>query len=361
MVMGMLGSGGPSLLDTMKVIMESRALASRVVDQLNLLPYYGVESKDDAIQILRGEVKGKANESKALDIVVTSHDPAMAASIANAYFANLEIVYKEFSITATRRNREFIEVRLAEKAKKLDEAEHELKEFQAAHHLVVPQFQTEGAVETAANLHAEITAHEVELAALKSYETSLNPEVIQLEVQIQELRRQLDKLEQGPLSGFDATRKTKRMPLSKKIYPLFEEAPQLALDMQRLTRRVKVEEAVYGMLAGMLESAKITEARDVPAIQIMDYAIPPKFPSKPKTLQNMVAASALSLILGIMMAIFLDYLQRIKAEETSAGSYDAIMGTSDQPHNGHGEVNGSHEAREAGNPAARPEQGQLRR
>lgn len=107
--------------------------------------------------------------------------------------------------------------------------------------------------------------------------------------------------------------------MSQKFFPAFEESPSLAVNFIRLMRRVKVEEAVYGMLVGMLESAKIAEARDVPTIQIMDAATPPEHRSRPKTLQSIQVAGVLALVLGILLAFFLNYLERLSAQEAVPG------------------------------------------
>ncbi len=101
--------------------------------------------------------------------------------------------------------------------------------------------------------------------------------------------------------------------MSERVFPAILEAPFLALDFLRLSREVNIQESVYGMLVGMLEQAKILEVKDLPTIQVLDVAIPPKYPSAPRTLLNVLVAGALSLIFGILFAVFMDYLERLKS------------------------------------------------
>jgi len=300
-------SSGPTLLDTLQVILDSRLIAEAVVDELNLMSYYGTQSKSAAMNAVRGETTVRGTNYKTLEITVASKDPKMAAEIANTYFLLLDRVYKQHTMTSTKRNRLFIEARLAEKGKKLAEAEEALKEYQTEHRTLEVTVQADAVMGEVANLHAQIVGLEVELAALREYATLDHPMINQLQAQIQELRNQLDKMEQNPLQVAGLKKKS-RLPISKKTFPGLDEAPSLALELLRLTRQVKVEESVYGMLVGMLEQAKIAEVRDVPTIQIMDAAVPPEHRSKPRSIQNIQVAGALSLVFGIILAFFLDNL-----------------------------------------------------
>ncbi len=344
MIMDALGGKGPTILDTFNVILTSRSMAERVVEQLNLTAYYGIDNKVVAAGILQGEIKVKSTSNKSLELVVTSKDPKVAADIANTCFATLERMYKEFAITSTKRTRQFVEARLEEKKKKLVEAENILKEFQTENRILsATGEQTEGAAEAAASLHSEIVGHQVELAALREYATPSHPQINQMEAQIAELQRQLDLLEQNQIKGIGGKR-VKRLPLSKQgVFPKYEETPALMLELLRLSREVKVEEAVYGMLIGMLESAKLSEAKDLPTVQIMDAAIPPMYKSRPRTMQNMLIAGALSLVLGILFAFFLDYLEHLQALERKAVG---LLPTGAGAHP-EGESNGNGEAKVA--------------
>lgn len=318
MVMEAMGgkTSGPSPMDVLNAILASRVLAEAVVEELNLTSYYETESTRSAVNALRGEVSSKATPYKSIEITVESKDPAMAAEIANAYAAKLDRLNKEMTLTATKRGRLFVEARLAEKTKKLAEAEQLLQDFQTKHRTLTVTDQAEAAMGTVVDLHTQIVSLEVELAALKEYATPSHPRINQLHAQIAELRRQLDRLEQEQALGIGAKQKDK-LSLSRRAFPAFDDAPSLAMDFLRLSRQIKVEEAVYGMLVGMLEQAKIAEARDLPTIQVLDKALPPEYRSKPKTLQHVQVAAALSLVLGILLALFINYLEMLKAQEVA--------------------------------------------
>jgi len=344
-VLDLLGTrAGPTFLDTIVVIANSRTLAEAMVDALNLTEYYGTNSKPAAVSALRGELTIKTTPHKSLDVLVESKDPQMAATIANAFVQQLEHFNKTFTITATKRQRLFIEQRLAERAKKVAEVEDELKRFENENRIRM-DFQSEGGgggggggiavndLALAAELQEKISELEVEAAALREYALPSHPGFSQVRAQIQEYRKQLDRLETERVRG---AQRALRVPLSKKVHPAFEEMTDIQFKLLGLMRKVKIEESVYGMLVGMLESAKISEARDLPIIELMDSALPPAFNSKPKTRMHVLAAGVLSLVLGILLAIFLDYLNRLRRSEASAAQ---TQGASDSTTEGDGNGN----------------------
>jgi uncharacterized protein involved in exopolysaccharide biosynthesis len=310
---------GPTALDMLQAILLSRGMAEAVVAQLDLMQYYSAKSLFDAVSALQGETEVKLSKFKMVEVTVETRDPQMAANIANAYASHLDRLNKEFSTTASKRGRLFIEARLAEKAKKLAEAESALARFENENR--VRPVGKESAQVTdlgiAATLHEQIMELEVQLAALREYALPSHPMINQLEAQIQALRKHLDRLEQEQVRGMDRNKRP-RVALSKKLYPAFEEATALQFDLLRLTRQVKVEEAVNGLLVGMLEQAKIAEAKDLPTIQVLEPAIPPQRHSKPQTLKSMEIAFVISLVLGILLALFLSYWERLKALEANS-------------------------------------------
>jgi len=316
MALKALGGGkeNVSLTDIVHAMLNSRLLAEAVVEHLNLMPYYGTNSKTSAANALRSQITVNPTPHKALKITVLTEDPKMAADIANRYFMVLDQIYKEHTVTAVKRDRRFIEERLAEKAQLLAKAENALKEFQMEHKLLEVSDQSKAAMVTVVGLHGRVVELQVELAGLREFATSDHPRLNQLQVQIRELRRVLDKMEQDPLGN----KGNRRVPLSEKVFPAILEAPSLILDMFHLTREIEIQEAVFGMLIGMLEQAKIFEARDVPTIQILDVAILPTYPSQPRTLRSVLVAGALSLVFGILLAFFLDYLERLKTQKAAS-------------------------------------------
>ena len=116
---------------------------------------------------------------------------------------------------------------------------------------------------------------------MRSFATESNPEVIRLKGRIAELKNQMGQAQYG--AALDLPPITKNSGHSQKeIYLPAAKVPQIQLEFSRLARDVKVQEEVYSALIQQLEQAKLTEAQDVPVVQLLDPALPP---DRPKSLK----------------------------------------------------------------------------
>lgn len=310
--------GKTSLMETLHALLVSRRIAENIVTELNLKEYYGVVTVDQAIALLQSETDVRASPFKTYEVTVLTKDPTMAAVIANVYVPNLDRLYREVQRSVTKHQMVFLENQIAEKTEKLAKLKHKLKEFRTKGLALALPEVAKAAMEDEVNLHSEIVGREAQLAVLRSYASPNHTMIIQLQIQIAELRQQLAYLEESRTQRLDAKRSG--APMSEKLFTELEQALRPEMGILTLMGQIRLEEASSDVLAGMIDQARLTATYDVPIIQQLDRAIPAKFPSKPKTLQSLMAAAALSLILGIMLAFFLNYLRLIEG----AGSGGAL-------------------------------------
>lgn len=314
-VVGLFGQAA-STTDLMKSILNSRTMAYALIEQLNLKAYYGTESMVAARAMLKRESTIMVNREKAFNITVLSRDRQMATDIANAYASNLDRLNRMLSVTSASRNRMFIERRLAEKHDELSKTEEERKQFQIANKTLLITDAAKAAMTAASMIEGNILDLEVQLEVLKGYATSSHPMMNQLEAEIQTLRKQLDRLEQRQSAdvGGTARKRASSESFSKEFYTPALEVPGLALEFIRLSRAVRIQESVVSMLTGQYEHAKIAEARDTPTVQVLDAAIPAETHSRPRTVRDMQIAGMIALLLGIMLALFIDHVKRLKSQ-----------------------------------------------
>lgn len=312
------GGGRANVMEMLHALLVSRRIAENIATELNLKEYYGVVTVDQAISLLQSETDVRPSPFKTYEVTVLTKDPTMAAVIANAYVPNLDHLYREVWRSVTKHQLVFLENRIAEKTEKLAKLKHKLKEFRTGGLALALPEVAKAVMEDEVNLHSEIVGREAQLAVLRSYASPNYTMIIQLQVQIAELRQQLAYLEASRTQRLDAKRSG--APMSEKLFTELEQAPRPEMDILKLMGQIRLEEASSDVLAGMIDQARLTESYNVPTIQQLDRAIPAKFPSRPKTLQSLKAAAALSLILGIMLAFFLNYLRLIEG----AGSGGAL-------------------------------------
>ena len=76
----------------------------------------------------------------------------------------------------------------------------------------------------------------------------------------------------------------------------------------RLQREALVQNKLFTLLAQQLEQAKIEEARDETAFQVLDRAIPPERKSKPARAKMVLLSMLVSLFAGVMLAFVREYV-----------------------------------------------------
>ncbi|MCH6558376.1 MAG: hypothetical protein IH803_09195 [Nitrospirae bacterium] len=293
--------------DIFVAMLKSRTMADDVIKQFNLFELYEAKTMQGARKALEGQTKIKVSKEKVIKITVESEDPQLAADIANFYVTKLDRLNRTLNVSKASQNRAFIEQRLDETRVNLVKAEETLKEFQVKNKTVAVEAQSQAMFTAAAQVQAQISANEVELQVMRSYLSPDNPELARVRSSIEELKKQLRLLEFG--------KNGKGMLPGDRLHPAMITVPLLALDYGRLMRELKVQETLYGMLTSQYEQAKIAEARDTPTVQVLDPAIPAEMKSKPRIRLNMMIAGVLALFLSIFLAFFLEYLDRIRAQE----------------------------------------------
>ncbi len=96
------------------------------------------------------------------------------------------------------------------------------------------------------------------------------------------------------------------------------EAPTVGLEYGRLKRDALIQQKVFELLTQQFEMAKIEEAKDDLAFQIIDPAVAPEKRSRPKRTLNVMITGLASLFLGVFLAFFLEYLDRQRSRGTAA-------------------------------------------
>lgn len=287
-------------------ILKSRTMADEVVKRFNLLDRYEVKFMQDARTKLEGITRIAVTKEKVIRVTIEDRDPALAAEMANFYVENLDRLNRTMGISKASENRKFVEGRLKETVEALVQAEESLKEFQTKNKAVAIDVQSKAMMEAAATLQAQITAQEVQMQVMGTYLSKENPEISRVRSSIDELRKQLALMESGK-SG-------KRVP-GEQLHPAIVAVPSLALEYGRLMRNLKVQETLYTLLATQFEQAKLTEARDTPTVQVLDYAIPSERKSRPRTLVNGLLAGGAALLLGCLMAVSIELRQKKRQEK----------------------------------------------
>jgi tyrosine-protein kinase Etk/Wzc len=201
--------------------------------------------------------------------------------VANEYLRQLDRSIYRFS----RRKRQFVESQLTEQKAALRRAQQELQTFQSRHRAVALDAQAAEAVKALADLEAQRIQNRI---ALQQNVTAL--ETMGSVDDLLRLRVEKEMLE------------TKGQDLAQVLAEQksrLADLPATMVELGRLTWQVGARQSVVEMLQRNYESARIGERDEEARYQVLDVAVPPEKPVRPRVLLNAAAAGLLGLVLAL--------------------------------------------------------------
>ena len=260
-------------------ILKSRTAAEYVIRKNNLLEFYDEETEYEAIKKLQNDLSMDLSKEGLITLSVnisTGFLPKifsdsdsikkLSASISNSFVEALDSINREKVSYRAKRAREYIEGQLTQTKTELDSAEIKLMEFQKENKTISLPEQLTSAIEGAAKLKAEMVNTEIEIALLEPNSRQDNKNLLALRKRLSQLQREYNK--------FDID--------SDDYLLAFSDVPELGMRLSKLVRTVKIKNEVYLLLQQQYYKERIQENRDVPTIDVLDEAIPPKKQVSPR-------------------------------------------------------------------------------
>ena len=196
-------------------ILKSRLAMQQVVTRFDLINVYDISdhSLEKAIKELQENVAFDITEDDYFTIEVMDKDPVRAADMANYFVQVLNSMSIELGTREARTNREFIERRLQDARDTLEAAENRLKTMQQKTGILITPEQTASA-SALAQLYAEKTRKEIEVAIAEKSATPDNPALQELRSEVNEFNRKLGTF---PEAGLDILRLYRDVVTQEKI------------------------------------------------------------------------------------------------------------------------------------------------
>jgi tyrosine-protein kinase Etk/Wzc len=138
----------------------------------------------------------------------------------------------------------------------------------------------------------ELVSKEIEPQDPLLYSQDLVDRILSLEVEVETLEAKKSALS-GVVEAYAA-----------KLADL----PEKELELARLERSYRANESTYMMMLNKYEEIRISEVGEIGNVRIIDQALPPSTPIKPKVRVNIFLGIILGIGLGIGVSFFLDYL-----------------------------------------------------
>lgn len=278
-------------------LLESRTVADNLIMRLKLKERYEKNTMDETRkELAANSVIAAGKKDGFITIAASDKDPKFAADLANAYVDELAKLAQSMALTEASQRRLFFEKQLKEARDQLADAEIALRTTQEKTGLIQPDAQVQAIISNAAQVKGAIAAKEVELKAMRTFAAGQNPDLVRTQEELRGLQMQLAKLEKN-----QASKDGDFMVPTGKI-------PEAGVEFVRSVRNVKYYETIFELLAKQFELAKMDEAKESSAVQLLDKALPAERKSKPRrvfiTLVSAFAGGALAVLYAFMRAAY---------------------------------------------------------
>ena len=282
----LLGKG--TTADLYVGILSSTAVKDTIIDRFKLMEVYEQKYRLDTYKVLDTRaVIAAGKKDGIIAITVEDKDPKLAADIANAFAEELGKLTVKLNITGAAKNRGYLEDRLAKAKVDLTRAEEALKIFQASNKALDVPEQAKAAILGVAQLKAQLAVQEVQLAGMRSRFTDTTQEVIDAKAAIAKLRAQMAQVE-GEERG--------------SSIPSMGSVPALGQQYIRLMREFRVQEAIFELLTKQYEMARLSEAKDIDGLQVIQKATVPDKKAKPKRCLIVLISTLAAAVMAVVYA-----------------------------------------------------------
>jgi len=277
------GLSGHSSSELFIALLRSGTVSGDLIDRFNLQHVYRKRYRVDTAKHLAHLTKIVADKkSGVITIEVVDTDRERARELAQGYLDELNQLVTRTNTSAAHRERVFIEQRLHSVQADLEDAEMNLSRFSSNNTAIDIKEQTRALVDAGARVQAELIVEQSGLESLRQIYGDGNVRVRESEARIASLQSQLASMTGSSNSSsgeelHDVATNATDSSDNAALYPPLRQLPRLGVPYADLTRRVRVQEAVFELLTQQYETARIQEAKDVPAVSVID---PPGLPEK---------------------------------------------------------------------------------
>jgi uncharacterized protein involved in exopolysaccharide biosynthesis len=284
-------------------LLRSSTISGDLIDRFQLQHAWHKRYRvDTAKNLARHTTITDDKRSGVITVAVEDRDPQRARDLAQGYLDELNRLVVRTSTSSARQERIFIEKRLGGAEIDLKHAQVALSEFASTHTAIDIPEQTRAMVDAGARLQAEEIAGQAEVDSLRQIYGDMNVRVRAAQARVGELGRQLARM--GGTAEPAGSEAVDNGTGTEDLYPPLRQLPRLAVPYSELYRRVRVQEAVYQLLTQEYEVARIEEAKDVPAVSVIDTPGIPEKKSFPPRLLVTVLITLLSVGGTVLFLLF---------------------------------------------------------
>lgn len=291
-------------------LLESRTVADSLAARFDLMHIYGTGRLSQCRQRLAALTQIETTKEGVITISVNDRDPARAAEMANAYVSELIAMNQKLTLGEAARRRVFFEKQVGAARLQLSSAEDAMKQTQESTGMIQLDGQAKAFIESISSLRARIAIQQVQVEQMQTFATEQNPDLVRKQEELASLRGEFRQLQQ---TGFSVGVETP----SAKL-------PAAGLEYVRRLRELKYSETLFELLSKQLEAARIDEAKNATAIQVIDAAEIPDRKSGPNRLLIVCLGFATGCAASLLWILTQDVITRANADPESRERWDRL-------------------------------------
>jgi capsule polysaccharide export protein KpsE/RkpR len=255
-------------------------------------------------------------KARLVSLSCEDQDPKFVASMLQFFGERGNDVFRRVSASSATEEVRFLEKRVAEMRKETDEAAQQLRVFEETHKIVDLETQSKAVVSALAALRGQRISKDLELSYQNSFSSPEEPTAVQLRQQLAVLDAKFRTMESAPSSLREGVSSTaaRADPSPSDLFPAALSVPKLRFELEQLYRDRKIRETDLMLLMQRLEMAKVNEARDTSAFQVLDNPVVPTFRSRPKRAVTMTFGLILGMLVGLASIYGPRYLRETVAQ-----------------------------------------------
>ena len=300
--------------DIFVAILKSPTMRRQMVDDFGLMARYEAELTIDAIEALQKKTEIGKSEQGTIMISVLDRDPAMAADMANRYVALLDSTNRYLSRDTALDRQHFIHILEEQEGVKLDSVMRFLQEFQEGHNAIAIEEQARAVIRASADMQMATMELAIEkLSLLRSGFAFTHPEVVRLDQEMRARQEALALLRDGVDESSTITDGSGGLELSlqENLFLPLRKIPQVAQEYANISKDVIVQQALMKMLLEQKAEAFIEASNTTSTVQVLDAAVVPEEPARPRRLLMVFVAGVLSCFASIFYTLAAVYVRAL--------------------------------------------------
>ena len=295
-------------------LLKGRTLYDQLISDFDFASRYGIV---DPMHTNARKLIAKSlhfdydSKSRVMSIGFEGSDAKYAAAVLERVIEVLEQRFRSLTLEALRLKKQHLGQLLAEAKKSRRAAQESMVALQGEHGMLTVQEQSRQTARFVSEYTRELLAKEVKMKSLISYSHPDDPSVVQLRSEIRVIRRLLDEFRSG-YSDFSKQAITQ------------EELPGMVARHLSLRRDFEISDENYTRLRLQYELAQFEETDPWPTIQVIEAAEAPEIRSWPSRSRICIMATVSAFLLSLLVAFFVEYVSRIRANPSEAAKLTAI-------------------------------------